>query len=53
MCNLQAVWEGRQKLPADYWKEFARGPYLVIVGECFASYFAHPFLQAGSWALHW
>lgn len=33
VCYLQAVWEGRQKLPADYWKEFARGPYLIIVGE--------------------
>lgn len=29
----QAVLEGRQQLPSDYWKEFARGPYLIIVGE--------------------
>lgn len=31
--NKQAVWEGRQKLPSDYWKEFARGPYLIILGK--------------------
>ena len=26
---FQAVWEGRQELPPDYWKEFARGPYAL------------------------
>lgn len=29
----QAILEGRQQLPSDYWKEFARGPYFIIVGE--------------------
>lgn len=31
--SKQAILEGRQQLPSDYWKEFARGPYFIIVGE--------------------
>lgn len=30
---VQAIFEGRQQLPSDYWKEFARGPYFIIAGE--------------------
>ncbi len=33
VCPGQAILEGRQELPSNYWKEFARGPYFVIVGE--------------------
>lgn len=30
---VQAIIEGRQQLPSDYWREFARGPYFIIAGE--------------------
>ncbi|CAM9261631.1 unnamed protein product [Ectocarpus fasciculatus] len=49
---FQAILEGRQQLPSDYWKEFARGPYFIIAGGTVAAYFAHPFMQAGSYYLH-
>ncbi|CAM9439277.1 unnamed protein product [Pylaiella littoralis] len=49
---FQAILEGRQQLPSDYWKEFARGPYFIIVGGTIAAYFAHPFMQAGSYYMH-
>jgi zeta-carotene isomerase len=45
--------QGRQELPADYWKEYARLPYLVIAVGTLGAYLAHPFMQAGSWTLHW
>lgn len=45
--------QGRQTLPADYWKEFARVPYLVITAGTLGAYLAHPFMQAGSWSLQW
>ncbi|KAG5185946.1 NnrU protein-domain-containing protein [Tribonema minus] len=50
---FQAVIEGRQKLPADYWKEWARGPYAIIAAGTVGAYYLHPFMQAGSWTLHW
>ncbi|CAM9303573.1 unnamed protein product [Hapterophycus canaliculatus] len=49
---FQAILEGRQQLPSDYWREFARGPYFIIAGGTVAAYFAHPFMQAGSYYLH-
>jgi zeta-carotene isomerase len=50
---FQAILDGRQELPSDYWKEFARGPYLVIAVATVGAYFAHPYMQAGSYLLHW
>lgn len=48
-----AILSGRQVLPDDYYKEFLRGPYALIVVFTTAAYFAHPFMQAGSTLLHW
>ena len=48
-----AILDGRQQLPPDYWMEFARGPYLVIVVGTVGAYFAHPLMQLGSYNLHW
>jgi zeta-carotene isomerase len=45
---FQAVWEGRQVLPPDYYKELLRGPYFVIAIGTLGAYFAHPYMQAGS-----
>lgn len=50
---FQAILEGRQVLPQDYYKEWLRGPYLLIVGGTIAAYFAHPYLQAGAALLNW
>ncbi|KAL7561745.1 hypothetical protein ACA910_010956 [Epithemia clementina (nom. ined.)] len=50
---FQAIWEGRQELPVDYWKEFVRGPYLVVVAGTIGAYLAHPYMQAGAALLHW
>lgn len=50
---FQAIWEGRQTLPPDYYKEFLRGPYFLVVGGTVAAYFAHPWMQAGAALLHW
>jgi zeta-carotene isomerase len=50
---FQAIIEGRQELPKDYYKEFLRGPYFLVVGGTVAAYFAHPFMQAGAALLHW
>eukprot|EP00953_Heterococcus_sp_UTEX-ZZ885_P019738 11017-Heterococcus_DN1.PRE.4 len=49
---FQAIIEGRQQLPEQYWKEFARGPYAIILAGTVGAYFAHPFMQAGSYLLH-
>ncbi|KAG0614180.1 hypothetical protein M758_6G157000 [Ceratodon purpureus] len=48
-----AILEGRQKLPEDYYKEFLRVPYYVIVGVTIGAYFSHPLMQIGSGFLHW
>jgi len=50
---FQAVWEGRQKLPPDFYNEFLKGPYLLIVLGTIAAYKAHPFMLAGAALLHW
>ncbi|CAM9176791.1 unnamed protein product [Chrysoparadoxa australica] len=50
---FQAVIEGRQELPEEYWKEFARLPYITISVLTVGAYFAHPFMQAGATLLHW
>jgi zeta-carotene isomerase len=48
-----AIFDGRQQLPDDYWREFLRGPYAIVVAGTIAAYFAHPYMQAGAAALHW
>jgi len=50
---FQAIIEGRQQLPKDYYKEFLRGPYLIITVATIGAYFVHPFMQAGSYLTHW
>lgn len=48
-----AILDGRQKLPADYWKEFVRVPYVTITALTLGAYWAHPIMQAASFSLHW
>ncbi|GFP93392.1 15-cis-zeta-carotene isomerase chloroplastic [Phtheirospermum japonicum] len=48
-----AIFDGRQKLPEDYLKEFMRLPYLSITLLTLGAYFAHPLMQAASSRLHW
>jgi len=48
-----AILDGRQQLPPDYWREFARAPYLVIAVGTVAAYYAHPLMQLGSYSLPW
>ena len=45
---FQAIWEGRQVLPPDYWKELVRAPLLLIAVGSIGAYFAHPYMQAGA-----
>lgn len=45
---FQAILEGRQILPADYYKELLRAPYAFIAAGSIGAYFAHPFMQAGA-----
>lgn len=45
---FQAILEGRQILPKDYYKELLRGPYLVIAIGTIGAYFAHPYMQGGA-----
>uniref|UniRef100_A0A7S2VDV2 NnrU domain-containing protein n=1 Tax=Entomoneis paludosa TaxID=265537 RepID=A0A7S2VDV2_9STRA len=45
---FQAIFEGRQILPNDYYKEMLRGPYLVIAIGTLGAYFAHPYMQGGA-----
>lgn len=48
-----AILDGRQILPADFYKEFIRLPYLVITALTLGAYFAHPLMQTASFNLHW
>mmetsp|Transcript_5432 Transcript_5432/g.12376 ORF Transcript_5432/g.12376 Transcript_5432/m.12376 type:complete len:388 (+) Transcript_5432:128-1291(+) len=45
---FQAIWEGRQQLPDDYWKELIRAPIILIAVGSIGAYFAHPYMQAGA-----
>ena len=45
---FQAILEGRQQLPSDYYKELLRGPYFVIAVGTIGAYFAHPYMQSGA-----
>eukprot|EP00667_Euglena_gracilis_P012598 EG_transcript_12950 len=48
-----AILEGRQTLPPNYWREFARAPYLAITIGTVAAYLAHPLMQSSSYSLPW
>ena len=48
-----AILDGRQVLPSDYYKEFLRGPYLLIVGGTTLAYLAHPWFLAGASLAGW
>jgi zeta-carotene isomerase len=50
---FQAIWEGRQTLPPDYWREWARAPYLTIGVVTLGAYLAHPWMQSGAHWLGW
>jgi zeta-carotene isomerase len=50
---FQAVWEGRQTLPADYYKEFLRLPYFFLVFFCVGAYVSHPLMQRAALWLGW
>jgi zeta-carotene isomerase len=45
---FQAIIEGRQVLPKDYYNELLRGPYAVIAIGTLGAYFAHPYMQGGA-----
>jgi zeta-carotene isomerase len=45
---FQAIIEGRQQLPSDYYKELLRGPYFLIAAGTIGAYFAHPYMQGGA-----
>lgn len=48
-----AVVEGRQKLPADYYKEFLRTPYAAVLAMTLGAYWVHPLMVQASFWLHW
>ena len=50
---FQAIWEGRQKLPCDYYKEFIRVPYLAVLCTALGAYWAHALMQRASYWLGW
>lgn len=50
---FQAILDGRQKLPDNYYSEFLRGPYLIVVCGTMAAYLSHPWMMAGASLLNW
>ena len=48
-----AILDGRQQLPNEYYKEFLRLPYALVVGGTLLAYAAHPYMMAGAALLHW
>jgi zeta-carotene isomerase len=50
---FQAIIEGRQELPRDFYTEFLRGPYVLVIGGTLAAYAAHPWMMAGAALLKW
>ena len=50
---FQAIWEGRQKLPREYYKEWLRLPYVTILAVTLGTYWAHPLMQSASHLLNW
>jgi zeta-carotene isomerase len=45
---FQAIWEGRQVLPPNYYKELLRAPYALIAVGTIGAYYAHPYMQGGA-----
>jgi len=45
---FQAILDGRQQLPKDYYKELIRAPLVLIAVGSIGAYFAHPYMQAGA-----
>jgi len=45
---FQAIVEGRQILPPDFYKELLRAPYALIAVGTLGAYAAHPYMQAGA-----
>ena len=45
---FQAIIEGRQQLPKDYYKELIRAPFVLIAVGSIGAYLAHPYMQAGA-----
>ena len=50
---FQAIWEGRQRLPEDFLKEFLRVPYAAVTIFTLGAYLAHPLMQSASFYLGW
>ncbi|GMH33703.1 hypothetical protein BSKO_01537 [Bryopsis sp. KO-2023] len=50
---FQAIIEGRQELPPDYYKELLRFPYLIIAGATVGAYLFHPIMFRASYHLGW
>jgi zeta-carotene isomerase len=48
-----AIADGRQVLPKDYWREWVRWPYAVILVATLGAYWAHPIMQSASYGLKW
>ena len=48
-----AIITGQQKIPKEYWREWARVPYAAVVAFTIGTYFAHPLLQRAAYALNW
>jgi zeta-carotene isomerase len=48
IAPFQAILEGRQVLPKDYYKELLRAPYALIAVGTLGAYFAHPYMQGGA-----
>ncbi|KAI8471045.1 MAG: NnrU protein-domain-containing protein [Monoraphidium minutum] len=48
-----AILDGRQQLPADYYREFLRWPYVAVTVFTLGAYFAHPLMQQACYALKW
>ena len=50
---FQAILEGRQQLPQDYYREWLRLPYLTILFVTLGAYWAHPLMQRTAYWLNW
>lgn len=48
-----AVLQGRQQLPADYYREFLRAPYLAVLAGAALAYELHPLMLQQTAALGW
>jgi zeta-carotene isomerase len=48
-----AILDGRQQLPNDYYTEYIRLPYAIVIIGTIGAYLAHPYMQAGAALLNW